>query len=218
MNAIMLTFSSCNDDPFYPFVTTKLFAYHGAQLSTLPFPTLFEASWAPAPPGTYTDRPQSPERIAAAASGSGSTSGGGPASAPVSVLAPKASGYVPPHLRGAAGGVPGAGTGGGPKPQFSLAFDPNEKAGRVVATASSTPGGGSTRPASSKPLPPGAEPIVGEGGGKGGKKKGTNSNTKKNEAPAAGSVEKPQKPSGEKSQVEKPVSNNTVASEEGGGA
>jgi hypothetical protein len=47
-----------------------------------PFPTtnaLYEAQWLPAEPGTYSDRPQSPERLkgetAAAGAGKGSSAG-----------------------------------------------------------------------------------------------------------------------------------------------
>jgi hypothetical protein len=45
-------------------------------LSTLPFECLFEVAWLPAPPGTYTDRPCSPERLAAAAAAGGAAGAG----------------------------------------------------------------------------------------------------------------------------------------------
>lgn len=61
---------------------------------------------------------------------------------------------MPPHQRAAGGGVAGMSTaGGGPKPQFSLAFDANDRPGKVTAAAAA-------RPTSSQPqqptLPPGA--------------------------------------------------------------
>ncbi len=59
----------------------------GEQKLHVPFATLLEASWRPAPRGTFSDRPQSPERLNAVAKGE------------VSTEAPTKPSYVPPHLR-----------------------------------------------------------------------------------------------------------------------
>ncbi|GAX75533.1 hypothetical protein CEUSTIGMA_g2976.t1 [Chlamydomonas eustigma] len=134
----------------------KVFTYYGQQVSTQSFPTLYEAAWLPAPPGTFQDRPQSPSRLTASASGS--SAGQGPATA--AVPAPRAAGYVPPHLRGTGGAAAAAAV----KPQFSLAFDSSDKPGRV-----------SSRPQSAKPQVPGAEFVgkpAGGGNSSGGAAKG----------------------------------------------
>ncbi len=87
------------------------------------FATLFEASWLPTAPGTYQDRPQSPERIMA----TNPVSGGSATSTAASVPAARVSGYVPPHLRSGVVGSEAATN----RPQFSLAYDAQDKPGRV---------------------------------------------------------------------------------------
>ena len=122
---------------------------HHTQLSVQAFPTLFEAAWVPALPGTHTDRPQSPERLAA------STSSGGPGASAAAAPAPRAAGYVPPHQRGPGGGIagmPAIAVGGGPRPQFSLAFDANDRPGKVAASTAA-------RPASARPQQPPGECV-----------------------------------------------------------
>ncbi|KXZ56093.1 hypothetical protein GPECTOR_2g975 [Gonium pectorale] len=65
----------------------KVFTYYGEQRMHVPFATLLDAQWRPAPRGAFADRPQSPERLAAVAKGEASTE------------APTKPSYVPPHLR-----------------------------------------------------------------------------------------------------------------------
>ncbi len=135
-----------------------------------PFECLLEAAFLPAAPDAFQDRPQSPDRLAASAgapdgqiSMPGSLhpwAGGKPAStAPVPGATPAVNlvGYVPPHLRGG-GGVPGAGGGGRPAPQFSLAYDAADRPGKIVDGRTTT---------SAKPqAPPGAHaPPPGRGHG-----------------------------------------------------
>ncbi len=120
----------------------KVFTYYGQQVFEQAFPTLYEAAWLPAAPGTHTDRPQSPERLAAASSSSGPA-----AAAP----APRATGYVPPHQRGTAAGAVGT-AGGAPRPQFSLAYDANDRPGKVSSGAT---GGGRPPSAALSLGPPG---------------------------------------------------------------
>lgn len=121
-----------------------------------PFATLFEAAWLPPPPGTHQDRPQSPERIATAATAGSPSSGGAAASPAAPANGPaRPAGYVPPHARR---GV--VGSNGAQAPQFSLAYDANDRPGRVTVGAS-----GAIRPASAKPATPGAL-----GGGKWGER------------------------------------------------
>lgn len=117
------------------------------QVQVNPFATLFEAAWLPPPPGTHQDRPQSPERIATAATAGSPSSGGAAASPAAPANGPaRPVGYVPPHARR---GV--VGSNGAQAPQFSLAYDANDRPGRVTVGAS-----GAIRPASAKPATPGA--------------------------------------------------------------
>lgn len=110
----------------------KVFTYYGEQKLHVPFATLLEASWRPVPRGTFSDRPQSPERLNAVAKGEASTA------------APTKPSYVPPHLR-AAGGAAASPSGGA---KFSLARDEDDRPGRIKDMAA-------------KRLPPGAEFIAG---------------------------------------------------------
>jgi hypothetical protein len=120
-----------------------------------PGPMTISAPWGsvstpPLPPRPRSPRrPQSPDRLAASASTSGGVS--------AAVQAPKAAGYVPPHQRAAAATAGGGATGrasavgGGPKPQFSLAFDANDRPGKVTAARQQAAGRAQQGPAA----PPG---------------------------------------------------------------
>lgn len=124
----------------------KVYTYFGEQTLCRPFsPALYEASWRPAPPGTYQDRPQSPERVAAAAKGGVAPAAGlgGPS-------------YVPPHQRNA-GATATAPT------SFSLARDKDDKPGKIKAS----PPGAIVQglPQRAHRLPPGAEFVAGSAGG-----------------------------------------------------
>lgn len=104
---------------------TQILTYTAEPVKVVQYDTLFEAAWLPAPPGKYQHRAPSPERLAASATASGRNA---PAAA---MPAPKAAGYVPPHLRGG-GGVPGAAPAAA---SFSLGFDANDKGGKIAAGA-----------------------------------------------------------------------------------
>lgn len=106
----------------------KVFKYDGTLVQEMKMDVLLDARWIPAPAGVFPDRPQSPRKEGASAAQKPSSL------APV----PQASGYVPPHLRGASGGQAPGGT-------FSLAFDSNDKMRRPGAQKGSA-------------LPPGAAP------------------------------------------------------------
>jgi translation initiation factor 2A len=101
--------------------------YTGQLLNTIRFETLFEAVWVPAPPGTYTHRAPSPERLKEGASGLAAAPGTSAA-----VPAARAAGYVPPHLRGANGAATAAASSA---PGFSMGFDASDKGGRIPAAA-----------------------------------------------------------------------------------
>ncbi|PNW80053.1 hypothetical protein CHLRE_08g375900v5 [Chlamydomonas reinhardtii] len=118
----------------------KVFTYYGEQKAHVPFATLLDAAWRPVAKDTYQDRPQSPERLSAAAKGEVATS------------APTKPSYVPPHLR-AAGVTSTAAVSSGAK--FSLARDDDDRPGKIGAA-----GGRRTV------LPPGAEFIAGGGNAK----------------------------------------------------
>ncbi|KAG2430016.1 hypothetical protein HYH02_013844 [Chlamydomonas schloesseri] len=118
----------------------KVFTYYGEQKAHVPFATLLDAAWRPVAKGAYQDRPQSPERLSAAAKGEVATS------------APTKPSYVPPHLR-AAGVTSTAAASSGAK--FSLARDDDDRPGKISAA-----GGRKTA------LPPGAEFIAGGGNSK----------------------------------------------------
>lgn len=47
----------------------QVLSYTGQLVNTIAFECLFEAAWLPVAPGTFTDRPMSPERITAGAKG-----------------------------------------------------------------------------------------------------------------------------------------------------
>ncbi|KAG1655542.1 hypothetical protein FOA52_013815 [Chlamydomonas sp. UWO 241] len=133
----------------------KTFSYFGQEASAAPFACLFEAKWVPTPPGIHTDRPQSPERLAAVAAGAVGTVKG----APIPGSGAK-SGYVPPHLRGAGGA---AGSDGSSRPQFSLAFDPNDAVGKIKAAGLGFAAPGGIRAATAKKQGvPGFESIAPE--------------------------------------------------------
>lgn len=127
----------------------NVFTYYGAAVSEKRFEVLLEASWVPAPAGTFLDRPQSPERIATASSpagGSGAAGGRGAdkglAKGPAIVGPAKAAAYVPPALRAAGGSTTPAGV-------FSLAQD-SSAPGRVKAAKPTKPGEEFVSKASSK--------------------------------------------------------------------
>ncbi|GLI68138.1 hypothetical protein VaNZ11_012474 [Volvox africanus] len=108
----------------------KVFTYFGEQRLHVPFGTLLDAQWRPAPRGVFQDRSQSPERLEAVAKGDATTA------------APTKPSYVPPHLRAA--GV----TSVAPSAKFSLARDEDDKPGKIK------PGPGKSA------LPPGAEFVA----------------------------------------------------------
>lgn len=141
----------------------QVFTYYGQQVAQQAYETLFEAAWLPAPPGTYQDRPQSPERLAASAA----MNAAGPQAA---MAAARANAYVPPSRRGAGGAASESSA------SFSLAFDPSDRPGRVKAAAPGAAVAGLQ--ARQRALPPGAEGLFdkpkpqakkkGGGGGGGG--------------------------------------------------
>ncbi|MEW5320441.1 MAG: hypothetical protein WDW38_011515 [Sanguina aurantia] len=122
----------------------KVFTYYGEQVSSQAVPVLYQASWRPAPEGTYTDRPQSPDRLAASGTPSGGASGGRDKSS-TPVGPPRAAAYKPPHAKM---GLIGQTT------SFSAAFDASAPPpGRIGAHAQNkptTPGGEFVTKAASK--------------------------------------------------------------------
>lgn len=100
--------------------------YFGQEVHKEAFPVLYEAGFRPAPTGAYPDRPQSPERLAA--SRQQQQAGGLQQQLQQQKTA---SAYVPPHLRGKSGQVPGG--------NFSLAFDKSESGPKRIPAASQQP-------------------------------------------------------------------------------
>eukprot|EP00199_Chlamydomonas_sp_CCMP681_P001252 CAMPEP_0119115726 /NCGR_PEP_ID=MMETSP1180-20130426/51898_1 /TAXON_ID=3052 ORGANISM="Chlamydomonas cf sp, Strain CCMP681" /NCGR_SAMPLE_ID=MMETSP1180 /ASSEMBLY_ACC=CAM_ASM_000741 /LENGTH=630 /DNA_ID=CAMNT_0007104815 /DNA_START=17 /DNA_END=1909 /DNA_ORIENTATION=- len=103
----------------------QILSYTGELINTIPFDCLFEAVWLPAAPGTYPDRPASPQRIAG-----GAASGGAGPKGSSGVARP--SGYVPPHMRGVSGAADAAAA----SSSFSLGFDAADKGGKIVPGSS----------------------------------------------------------------------------------
>ncbi|KAI3428624.1 hypothetical protein D9Q98_007447 [Chlorella vulgaris] len=130
----------------------QIFKYDGTLLVKEKRDVLYEASWMPAAAGAFEDRPQSPRASAgAAAAAAGSGSGGSGAAAAAPALPPqpaaRASGYVPPHLRGKPGAAEAAAA------SFSLARDAADKGGKIPT------GAVAARPVvGASNLPPGAAP------------------------------------------------------------
>eukprot|EP01025_Chloroclados_australasicus_P059651 TRINITY_DN7554_c0_g1_i1.p1 TRINITY_DN7554_c0_g1~~TRINITY_DN7554_c0_g1_i1.p1 ORF type:complete len:634 (+),score=76.72 TRINITY_DN7554_c0_g1_i1:142-2043(+) len=94
----------------------KIFTYYGEQVHLESFPVLLDARWRPAQDGVFPDLPADQEHVQQqqqqqkASQQQGESSGS----------------YVPPHLRNKMGGGSSSS-----KTQFSLAYDPDDQAGKV---------------------------------------------------------------------------------------
>ena len=119
-----------------------MFKYDGTLVARERREVLYEAAWVPAPEGTFEDRPQTPRAAGAAAA----ANGGAPAAAALPPQPARASGYVPPHMRGKPGAQAAAAA------TFSLARDANDRGGKIPT------GAVAARPAAASNLPPGAAP------------------------------------------------------------
>ncbi|GAB4814302.1 hypothetical protein N2152v2_001348 [Parachlorella kessleri] len=135
----------------------QVFKYDGTLLARERRDVLLEARWLPAPEGTFEDRPQSPR--AAAVGASAAPGGAAGAAAPLPPQPVRASGYVPPHLRGNPGAAVAAAA------SFSLARDPNDKGGRIA------PGQVKATAAPTANLPPGAAPPASKAASKNAKRR-----------------------------------------------
>lgn len=146
----------------------QVFKYDGTLVAREKRDVLYEASWLPAPEGTYEDRPQTPRAAGAAAA-----NGGGAAAAALPPQPVRAAGYVPPHMRGKPGAAAAAAA------TFSLARDANDKGGKIPT------GAVAARPAAASNLPPGAAPPPSKSASKNAKRRAAK---KKSEGGADGAA------------------------------
>ncbi|KAL4428252.1 hypothetical protein ABPG75_002341 [Micractinium tetrahymenae] len=141
----------------------QVFKYDGTLVAREKRDVLYEASWLPAPEGTYDDRPQSPRAAGGAAANGGAAAGA--AAAPLPAQPVRAAGYVPPHMRGKPGAAAAAAA------TFSLARDANDTGGKIPT------GAVAARPAVASNLPPGAAPPPSKSASKNAKRRAAKKKT-----------------------------------------